>query len=157
MVSALIYKLKHRGNENIAELLSLHIAEKIRKEYIDIKFDYVTYVPQSAKDSRRKGFDHACLIAKRLSDKLSVSITQPPIKRKGGKKQKYQDLESRKKNASNKYVPRSRPQLCGNVLLVDDVITTGNTMSVCADLLKKAGAEKVYCVTAATSVKNKFA
>lgn len=156
VVSALVYKLKHHGNENVAELLSLHLVEKIRKEYSDIKFDFVTYVPESSKDSRKKGYDHAHLIAKRLSDELSVSLVRPPIKRRGGKKQKYQDLETRKKNASKKYVGRSRPHLCGTVLLVDDVITSGNTLSVCADLLKAAGAERVYCATCATSVKNKI-
>ena len=44
---------------------------------------------------------------------------------------------------------------CKNILLVDDIITTGATLSECARVLRLEGAASVYCVTAATRGKSK--
>lgn len=153
-VSALIYKLKSRGSENVAQLLSFYLAKKVEKEYADINFNFITYVPQTYRETKRKGFDHARLIAGELSNKLSIDIVCPPIKRKRGRKQKFQDYRGRSRNASEKYVLTQNQHISGNVLLVDDVMTSGNTLSVCSRLLRNAGAENVYCATVATSVKN---
>ncbi len=155
-VTALIYRLKHRGSDSIARLLCFYLTEKVKKEYGDIDFRYVTYVPQARRDTKRKGFDHAHLIARELSKQIGVDIISPPIKRKRGGRQKLQDYRGRSENASKKYVLIPHQHISGNVLLVDDVMTSGNTLSVCSELLKVAGADNVYCATAATAVKNVF-
>ena len=154
VVTALIYKLKNRGSERAARLLSLYLARKVKKEYGDIDFRYVTYVPQARRNTKRKGFDHAHLLAKEVSEELSIDIMCPPIKRKRGGTQRLQDYRGRSKNAAKKYALIPHQNISGNVLLVDDVMTSGNTLSVCSQLLKAAGADNVYCVTAATAVKN---
>ena len=67
---------------------------------------------------------------------------------------KYLDIENRRKNAPKMFKLRLNSKASGNILLIDDVMTTGNTFSVCAELLKRVGADKIYCASVATAVKN---
>lgn len=152
-VSALVYKLKKNGSREVACLLADALAARVRSELGLIKFDYVTFVPMRKAVRRRKGFDHAQLLAKELALKLDIVFTAPPLERKKSSKQKYLEFDKRKNNAQSAFVPLSRKLLSGSVLVIDDVMTTGSTLSACSHILLNAGAREVYCATAATSVK----
>ncbi len=152
-VSALVYKLKRRGTKSVVEFLAQSMFEKFNNEYSCIDFDYITYVPMSFRDKSRKGFDHAQILAKSLSLKLNIRLVRPPIKKRLSGKQKYQNAPERNASTQGVFKAKRKHELCGNVLLVDDVMTTGNTLSACAKLLKEKGAQKVYAITVATSVK----
>ena len=152
-VSALIYKFKYSGNKKIGNMFANKLADRVFTEFSSVKFDYVTYVPASALDVARKGFDHARLIAKNISGLINVPFVNPPIKKKGFIKQKHQNLKYRQKNASKRFSLRLKQHIFGTVLLVDDVVTSGGTINTCSALLKAAGADKVYCISVATSEK----
>ena len=151
-VSSLIYKLKGKGNRLVVDFLTRYMKSRFETEYKNIKFDYITYVPMTKFAKRRKGFDHAGLLSKRLSELLEIEHINPPIKRRTRFSQKYLSFTDRLKNANHVYVLK-KGKISGRVLLVDDVLTSGSTLSTCADLLRKAGAKEVYCITAATSAK----
>lgn len=153
-VSALVLKFKATGVRKICDILAHFVADKIRSELSDINFDFVTYVPARRIDVKRKGFNHAQLLAKSVSKLLEVPLAKPPIKRKGYSKQKFQNAKDRSRSAAKNYVFKPSDALFGNVLLVDDVMTSGATLSACSKILRMAGAEEVYCATAATAVKN---
>ncbi|MBQ4084839.1 MAG: ComF family protein, partial [Alphaproteobacteria bacterium] len=56
----------------------------------------------------------------------------------------------RARNVKNAFGVSEPEKIKGkNILLIDDVLTTGATLSSCAHALKKAGAKKVYCLTLA--------
>ena len=151
VTSALIYKLKSRGNKEVCNYLCTLMYRKINSEYKNISFDFVTEVPSTSKKKRRKGFDHAYLLAKELSRLSGIKYKRSPIKRINIGQQKTMDKEKRNDNANKSYILKRGGSIYGNVLLVDDVMTTGSTLKSCARLLKKAGAKKVYCITASTS------
>ena len=153
-VASLIYKLKSKGDKITADFLCDAIVERIQNEYNDIDFDFVTYVPVTRRQYNKNGFDHAKILASAVGERLSVKFLTSPIHKRSGIKQKYLDVENRKKNAPKMFELKRKAKIYGNVLLVDDVMTTGNTFSVCAKLLKSAGADKVYCASVATSAKN---
>lgn len=149
--AALIYKLKSRGNKEVCNFLCTLMYKKIKSEYKDVSFDFVTEVPTTSKKKRRKGFDHAYLLAKELSRLSGIKYKRSPIKRVNIGQQKTMDRSKRDDNANKSYILKRGGRIYGNVLLVDDVMTTGSTLKSCARLLKNAGAKKVYCITAATS------
>lgn len=151
-VTSLIFKLKSTGNRYVVSFLSEAMFSRLKSEYKNLDFDYITYVPISDSKLRRKGFDHAELLAKALSLKLNIPLVCPPLKRRGGKIQKYLSMRDRSRNAEGAF-RLSGDKISGRVLFVDDVMTTGATLSSCSSLLKKAGASEVYCLTAATSAK----
>ena len=126
------------------------MVKRFLSEYNDIHFDAVTFVPVSKAKLHSKGFDHAELLAKAVAQALNLKLVSPPFKRKKKPAQKYLSMLLRSKNADGSFMLKGN-SVSGNILLIDDVITTGSTLSVCSELLKKAGANKVYCLTAATS------
>lgn len=151
-VKALVYKLKSKGTRNVVSLLSKAIIKRIGDEYKDISFDYITYAPASFIKRSKKGFDHAYLLAKEVSKALDIPLTKPPIKRHSLFSQKYMSFSQRLKNAQNGYSQTSL-KLSGRILLIDDIITTGSTLSVCSDIIKRAGAKEVYAAVCASSPK----
>lgn len=153
-VASLVYKLKSTGSKVTSEFLGKELSERLRKEYGDVKFDFVTYVPVTRRQFSKNGFDHAEIIAKAVSKELCLNFKKSPLYKRNRIKQKYLDVENRRKNAPKMFRLKRNDGLSGRVLLIDDVMTTGNTFSVCAGLLKRAGASEVYCASIATSLKN---
>lgn len=151
-ISSLIYKLKSRGNRNIASFLSDKMLKMFFEREKDAKIDFVTYVPVSKIKLMRYGFDHAKILAKEISNKLDVKLIAPPFKRVAVKSQKFKTGEQRIKRGSRLFALTNK-KINGNVLIIDDVVTTGTTLKACKSLLRKAGAKKVYCLTAAFSDK----
>ena len=150
-VTSLIYKLKSKGNKRVVRLLADAMAEKFEREYANIAFDFITFVPTSRAKLAQKGFDHAKLLAEKLSEKLNLPLALPPLKRRAGAAQKFLSRTGRLSNADSAFRLCRKETLCGTVLLIDDVTTTGATLSACAELLSRAGADKVYCLTGATT------
>lgn len=153
-LSSLIYKLKSDGTKITSDFLGKSLCERIKEEYKELHLDFVTYVPTTSRQLAKKGFDHAELIARVISKELSIDFLKSPLFKKNRMKQKYLDIDSRKKNAPKTFGLKRNASVSGNILLVDDVMTTGNTFSVCARLLKRAGACKIYCASVATATKN---
>ena len=110
-----------------------------------IEFDVLTWVPLSRKRLRRRGYDQAELIARGAAEVLGaepVSVLRkvrdvPPQSRIG-------TPEARRANISGCYEV-SEPALVKDrrVLLFDDIITTGSTVSECARMLMLSGAKEV--------------
>ena len=115
-------------------------------------FSVVTYVPQSRKKSMKRGYCPAELLAKELSSRMKLPRVQV-LQRIGDKEQKYVKKSDRFANAKQNYALRKDAKISGRVLLVDDLMTTGSTLNACAELLLKAGAEEVFCVTFAIAGK----
>ena len=149
--SSLIYKLKSKGNRKVVNFFSEAMAEKFKTEYSAIEFDSITYVPVSMAKLKQKGFDHARLLAEKLSEILDIPLLEPPIKRRPKPSQKLLSKLMRLSNAESAFKPVAKRKIDGTILLIDDVATTGATLSVCVSLIRSAGGKKVYCLTAATS------
>lgn len=151
-ISSLIYKLKSKGNRNIAEFLSRKMLKRFLDKEKDAKIDFVTYVPVSKIKLLRNGFDHAKILAKEVAKKLEVELIEPPFKRVAVTSQKFKSGEQRIKRGRKLFALKNKG-ISGNILLVDDVAATGTTLRACKTLLRKAGARKVYCLSAAFSDK----
>ncbi len=113
------------------------------------KYDAVTYVPRTKKAKRRYGVDQSEVIAKVVSDKTGVPAVTF-FERIGSREQKLLSYSERKKNIKNafclKYIPNEKYK---RILLVDDIVTTGATLSVCAELLRKNAAKRVVPIAIA--------
>lgn len=100
-------------------------------------YQAVTFVPRTAKRRRRYGFDQSKALAKAISRVFGIPLIAP-LKRLRGKPQKLLSRTQRIKTTKNFYkigkIPEEKPQ---KVLLVDDIRTTGATLSACADLLRR--------------------
>lgn len=115
------------------------------------QFDVVTWVPLSKKRLRKRGYDQSRLLAEHLARQLDMPCRPMLKKIRDTKAQSGLKGESeRRANVLGAYVPFPGGQMWGKrILLVDDVVTTGATLSECARILRVAGAERVICVTLA--------
>ena len=117
----------------------------------------VTFVPRSSRRKYETGHDQSEMISRAIADKLGLEFMKV-FKKKGGKQQKALHKAERADNAKSSYhiIKDKEKQVKGKIfLLCDDVVTTGASVSVCAKKLLDAGAEKVYAVSFAKTVKKR--
>ncbi len=114
-------------------------------------FDMLTWVPLSPKRRRKRGYDQAELLARELAQRLELPVECLLDKVRDAPAQSGLKGESaRRANVLGAYDLRPGAQAAGKrILLVDDVVTTGTTLSECARVLRTAGADRVTCITLA--------
>jgi ComF family protein len=114
------------------------------------RFDIIVPVPLHPTRQRERGFNQASLLAESLSAQISTP-SQPVLERiRYTTTQTALDRAERMENLHNAFRLRKNADVRGlRVLLIDDVLTTGSTLSECARVLKRAGATSVHAATAA--------
>jgi competence protein ComFC len=114
------------------------------------QFDVVVPVPLHPARQRERGFNQATLLAEVLSAQISVP-SKPLLERiRYTTTQTIFDRAERMKNLHHAFHLRENANVRNlRVLLIDDVLTTGSTLSECARVLKKSGAVSVHAATAA--------
>jgi ComF family protein len=109
-------------------------------------FDLVVPVPLSQRRLRERGFNQAALLAERVAAQMQAPLADRLLTRVERASQRTLNAEQRLANLLGAFSCEGLPP-DPQVLLVDDVVTTGATVSACADTLAQAGARRV-CVLA---------
>lgn len=127
------------------------LAAQAVEDHLQGRFDLITWVPVSWRRKRKRGYDQSFLIARELGAILGHKPVKLLRKVKHTRTQSgLKDQAQRRANVMGVYRAPWPERLRGKrVLLVDDVVTTGETLSECARTLLMAGAEDVVCVTVA--------
>lgn len=130
----------------LGELIAQTAAERFSGE-----FDTVAWVPVSARRLRQRGYDQARLLAESACG-LWDAAPEPLLRkiRDNPAQSSLESAEARRKNTEGVYEAAGDPS-GKRVLLIDDVCTTGSTLSSCAAVLREAGAAGIVCVAAAFS------
>lgn len=116
-----------------------------------VEAELVTWAPLSKKRRRKRGFDQGELLARTVGECLALPVLPMLEKSRHTVPQSsLPDGAARRANALGAYslLPGRRIE-GGRVLLVDDVVTSGATLSECARLLCQGGAKQVLCLTLA--------
>lgn len=112
-------------------------------------FDSIAFVPLHPSRQRERGYNQSQKLAERLGCEMNLPC-QNLIKRvRRTKQQARLSREQRRENLKGAF--ECPNPVTGSILLVDDVRTTGSTVSQCAKALKKAGAREVTVVTFASA------
>ena len=114
------------------------------------RFDVMVPVPLHSARQRERGFNQAALLAEVMSTHTSISCKPLLERMRYTTTQTALDRSERMENLHNAFRLRKNADVRGlKVLLIDDVLTTGSTLSECARVLKRAGASSVHAATAA--------
>lgn len=148
-VRELLHNLKYNGIGDISEIL-VSIAN--RRGVLG-KVDYpkravVVPVPTSRAHLKMRGYNQAEELARAVARYLGLSVDSSFLKRaEGGRSQVGKTVSERElQKGTFTVVPNSLPQ---QVLLLDDVCTTGNTLKECIQSLKNAGISEIYAMVIA--------
>lgn len=144
------YGFKFGSHLLSGEYFADKMAERIIEKYNDITFDFVTAVPTYINSVKERGYDQTAMLAKKIAKHLKIkykkTLYQPRLTLKQHESDSFKD---RYNNVKNKYkILKSANLHEKTVLLIDDIKTTGATLSECARELKLAGTEKVFAATA---------
>ena len=135
--------------------ISSHVAELLvaaaRREPLNTSTRIIP-VPLHPERMRSRGFNQASVVAQALSKSLSLPVDEVSLRRVSSS-EKYRaglDARGRLETVSGAFEV-AHPRLVANeiVLLVDDVFTTGATVSACAEALVQSGAQVVFVLTIA--------
>jgi competence protein ComFC len=108
-------------------------------------------IPLSSSKLRKRGYNQAEILAKELSKKLNIPVQNLLVRTRETKTQVGLTNLQRKLNVKDafKFIDQKSSIINQNVLLVDDVATTGSTLLEASKVLKRAGAGKVFGLTLA--------
>jgi len=146
-IKNLIKMGKFMGFYKIFEFLGNLASSEIKKYKLDFKNYMLTYIPMYKKDEKQRGFNQSKILAETISKNLNLRIFEGLKKTKQTKLQSTLNFEERFKNIENAF--ECICEAPKNILLVDDVITTGATSFECAKILKEKGAKKIILLTIA--------
>ena len=144
-----VHCVKQDGTKEFVEFFARQ-AELLQTNYIRrIRPDCLVPVPLHPAKQRKRGFNQAELFAVELGKRLELPVHLLLRKVKNTREQKQLTREQRKGNVRDAFAAdlSSVNRIPPRILLVDDIATTGSTLSACAATLKAAGAEQVFYIT----------
>lgn len=127
------------------------------RDHLSGRYDLISWVPLSPQRRKKRGYDQAMLLAQATALELGDVAAETLRKvRDTGAQSGLSDGGARRANVLGAYQAVDPALIAGKrILLVDDVITTGSTISECARTLRTAGAAEIVCVTLARAGKDK--
>ena len=150
-----IHRYKFSGRASYARAYGILVAQCVRDHGQPLP-DGVTWVPLSRPRRRSRGYDQAKLLAQWTARELGLPLLGMLDKvRDVPPQSQIQEDARRRANVLGAYRlrPKARPEGT-RLLLVDDVVTSGSTLSECARLLADGGTESILCATLAQARKN---
>ena len=146
-VRALVSAWKERGLRRLAGAAAAIVVETIEPPEVDA----LTYVPPDADRALSRGHHPAEALARELGRRWEVDVSGCVVRRRSTERQAGLPLAQRRRNVAGAF--GARGQVPRRVLVVDDVYTSGATVSAAASALRRAGARRVEVVTFARAVR----
>lgn len=135
----LVYQLKFGRTKQAASVIARYLHEIVPALPPDT---VVTYVPTATSRVRQRGYDQAQLIAKAFAKQRGITCSELLI-RHGQSRQVGSDRKHRLEQAVKNYQFKRIIPKGTEVLLIDDILTTGATLEASAKMLHQAGAKTV--------------
>lgn len=150
-IQKLIHSLKYDKNYKAGYFLGKVTSELLVEKITSWECNIIIPIPLHSLRRADRGFNQAKEIAKGISKHLSIPLETNILKRiRFTKTQTKLNLKERKENIEGAFQFRKgRSVKDKNIILVDDVITTGATISECAKILLANGANKIYALSVA--------
>ncbi len=129
--------------EPLAELIFRRLSQSLKNQPSET---FIIPIPLSQKRHRERGYNQAELLGHFLSDKLSITMATDVLYKikETGSQVEIKDREKRLKNLEGAFKIRNAEIIKNKkIILIDDITTTGATLSEAKKVLKQAGAKKV--------------
>lgn len=153
-LQSIIKALKYRGRRStlpyIDTLLRTGLADK-QLRHILSGVDMAVAVPLYPAKEKQRGFNQAELIFKNFLQAADIPLTRQLVRLRATVSMYQLSEQERRQNLKNAFAVTAAKAVTGkNILLVDDILTTGATLHECAKVLKTAGAGTIYALVLAS-------
>ncbi|MDP2301061.1 MAG: ComF family protein [Ignavibacteria bacterium] len=150
-IQKLLFSIKYERRFSSAFYMGELLGEALLQYRAEWEYDLILPVPLHKVRLIERGFNQANYIAKGISSIVGVKSSKDILYRKRyTDTQTKKDKEERKKNVQDAFKIKSAIEIENkNILLVDDVITTGSTINAAAGVLKLHGASSVFAASIA--------
>lgn len=146
-----IHRLKYQNDIGLGESLSKHLVELYNLNKWDIGL--VVPVPLGQKRKRDRGYNQAAVLARSLAYAIHKPYRPEALSRsRETRTQVGLTAVERRKNVEGAFTATAEKVKGKAVLVIDDVTTTGSTISACAQALIEAGASAVFGMTLARAI-----
>lgn len=147
-IKKIILKFKYTSDFYAGEFLARMLAHKI--ESLNIENPLITYIPSSDEAKKKRGFDQCEFLCKKVYKLTNIKYEKLLLKSSEVKEQKTLSRDERIINLKSAF--QSYDKCKGrNIIVIDDIITTGSTMHYAKKSLLEKGAKKVFLVSVAKS------
>lgn len=152
-VQHLLHELKYRNHPEIGEALGRAYGDKMRETNQFRELDIIIPVPLHPSRKRKRGYNQSARFASGLSEKLGVPFSDDLMARRiVTGTQTLKTKLTRWESMSGVFSVKESAAIHNkNILLVDDVVTTGSTLEACAEPLLRAGCKElsIACIAEA--------
>lgn len=131
----LLHQLKYYGRKDIGEIMGRFVAEELKRTGFFKDIDLILPVPLHPLKQKDRGYNQSVCIAQGISAVTGIPMdTTSVVRCKNSTSQTDKSVYERWKNVSGIFKMNSSKNLVRkHVLIVDDVLTTGATITACAD------------------------
>jgi ComF family protein len=146
-----LHKLKYRRDIGLGDALASQMAGFVQK--LEWPIDMIVPVPLGRKRMRERGYNQVGLIARPLALALGLAfVPNALVRRRETQSQVGLSRSERSKNVLGAFRANRELVSLKNILLMDDVATTGSTLSSGAEALLSSGARDVFALTVARAL-----
>ena len=136
-VQQLIHELKYKGQQQVGEFVGNWLGEELLLSGRFKNLDCIIPVPLHNSKLKDRGYNQVTVFGKTLSKKLNIPFSEDVLIKTDASKTQTKKLRfDRWKNAQHKFIIQNTEKISNkHILLIDDIITTGATIEVCARTL----------------------
>ena len=150
-VQKAIHRIKYKRDLSLGFELARYVARFVDDMHLGV--ECVIPVPLGKKRLRDRGYNQVSIIAFPLALKLGINYISNGLMRiRDTESQVGLNVKDRNENVKDAFLANSRQVAGKNILLIDDVATTGATLTSCTNALRIGGASNVFAVTLARAL-----
>ncbi len=145
-----VHRFKYQKQTFLVPFLAARMVEAWRKYGAPARPQLIVPVPLHWSRLWQRGFNQSALLAEFIGKGLQLPVCHALCRKRRTSQQAGLSRDERSKNLKNAFQIRNAAQICNqSILLIDDVLTTGNTLQESAHVLLKNGAAEVNILTIA--------
>lgn len=142
-----VYQFKYANKREYADFYIEELLKYYREEILKWHADAIIPIPLHKIKQRKRGFNQAEVLGKKISRELEIPIkTKVLIRNRKTLPQKELSYIERRKNLKNAFKIGKNSVELKKVILIDDIYTTGSTIDEASKILKAAGVKKIYFI-----------